>query len=178
MAYFIYDNGEAGHAGWVVAVAETAIVVWMAVPLVLFLLVCWKLPRPRVDTYFAEVALLSLIALYLYSYYSAYDTEGVPLEPILVSVGVAAYFGFAAWLVPTRRIVYGAAALAGIAIAACGVKLFALNDGHYAEGEFTPQHLLDLLVIGIPAIGLVVQIVWHQRGKARGEVPVDATPAA
>jgi hypothetical protein len=182
MAYFIYDNwvfenGESGHPGWVVAVAETSIVVWMAVPLVLFLLVCWRLPRPRVDTYVAEVALLALIALYLYNYFSAYDIEGVPLEPILVSVGVAAYFGFAAWLVPTRRIVYGAVALAGIAVAACSARLFALDNGNYAEGEFTPQNLLDLLLIGIPAIGLVLQIVWHQRRKARGEVPVDAVTA-
>jgi hypothetical protein len=177
MAYFIYANGEAGHPGWVVAVAETSIVVWMAVPLVLFLLVCWKLPRPRVDTYVAEAALLSLIALYLYNYFSAYDIEGVPLEPILVAVGLAAYFGFAAWLVPTRRIVYGAVALAGIAIAACAAELFALDNGNYADGEFTPQNLLDLLLIGIPAIGLVAQIVWHERSKARGEAPVDATPA-
>jgi hypothetical protein len=177
MAYFIYANGEAGHPGWVVAVAETSIVVWMAVPLVLFLLVCWKLPRPRVDTYVAEAALLSLIALYLYNYFSAYDVEGVPLEPILVAVGLAAYFGFAAWLVPTRRIVYGAIALAGIAIAACAAELFALDTGNYADGEFTPQNLLDLLLIGIPAIGLVAQIVWHERSKARGEAPVDATPA-
>jgi hypothetical protein len=177
MAYFIYANGEAGHPGWVVAVAETSIVVWMAVPLVLFLLVCWKLPRPRVDTYVAEAALLSLIALYLYNYFSAYDIEGVPLEPILVAVGLSAYFGFAAWLVPTRRIVYGAVALAGIAIAACAAELFALDTGNYADGEFTPQNLLDLLLIGIPAIGLVAQIVWHERSKARGEAPVDATPA-
>jgi hypothetical protein len=158
-------------------VVATLMWFWVAAPPVAFLLVCWRLPRPRFDTYLAESVLLPLIAIYLYNYFSAYEIEGVPLEPILVSVGVAAYFGFAAWLVPTRRIVYGSIALAAIAIAACAARLFTLDTGNYADGEFTPQNLLDLLLIGIPAIGLVAQIVWHQRSKARGEAPVDATPA-
>lgn len=163
-AYFIYAMEDA-DAGWVGPVAETLIVVWIATPAVVFLLVCWKLPRPRFDTYLAETILLVIIAIQLGAYTPGYinglaEPGEVPLAGILVYLGAAAYFGFAAWLVPTRRIFYGVTALAGIAIAASGVVLFSSDFEHHYV-------LFPIVALGIPAVGALLQITWWARGKAR-----------
>lgn len=150
--------------------------VWVAAPLVVFLLVCWKLPRPRFDTYLAEAFLLLPIVIGLIGYSSSYggivaDPAEYHLEGFLVHLGAAAYFGVAAWLVPTRRIVYGAAALAGLVIAAIGGVLTVTEAG-YRMDPAGVELLFVAMAVGMPAVGLVLQIV--KRRKARAGEPVAA----
>ncbi|GAB3652008.1 hypothetical protein [Glycomyces tarimensis] len=161
-SYFDHSKGNT-DAGWVVPVAETLIWVWLAMPAAVFLLVCWKSPRPRFDTYLAEAILLVLIAMQLGASTPGYISEAAPGEVpvgILLYLGAAAYFGVAAWLVPTRRIFYGVTALGGIAIAASGTVLF--------SGEWVHNFVLfPIMALGIPLVGLVLQIARRGRGKVR-----------
>jgi hypothetical protein len=149
---------------------------WVAAPPVAFLLVCRRLPRPRFDTYLAEALLLLPMVIVLISYTSSYggivvDPAEEPLDGFLVHLGMAAYFGVAAWLVPTRRIVYGAAALAGALIAATGGVLTATEAG-YGMDSAGIQLLFVAMAVGLPVAGLVLQTVKQRRGRA-GE-PVSA----
>ena len=168
-SYFGHVNVDR-EAGWVEPVAETLIWVWVAVPAAVFLLVCWKLPRPRFDTYLAEAILLVVIAIQLGASTPGYingspDPGEVPVAGILLYLGAAAYFGVAAWLVPTRRIFYGVTALAGIAIAASGTALFA--------GEWMHNYVLfPIMALGIPMVGLLLQITWWGRRKIRATAAV------
>jgi hypothetical protein len=150
-------------------VTATLIWVWVGAPLVAFLVVCWRLPRPRFDTYLAEAFLLLPIVIGLVSYSSSYggivaDPAEQQLEGFLVHLGAAAYFGVAARLVPTRRIVYSAAALAGVAIAATGGVLTATEAG-YGMDPAVVELLFTAMAVGIPAAGLVVQVVKHRRAR-------------
>jgi hypothetical protein len=151
-------------------VVATLMWVWVAAPFVVFLLVCWRLPRPRFDTYLAEALLLLPIVIGLIANSSSYggdvtDPAKYHLEGFLVHLGAAAYFGVAAWLVPTRRIVYGAAALAGVLIAATGGVLTATEAG-YRMDPAGVELLFTALAVGIPAAGLVLQIVKRRRARA------------
>jgi hypothetical protein len=163
-SYFDYSMRDI-DAGWIVPVAETLIWVWLAMPPAVFLLVCWKSPRPRFDTYLAEAILLVLIGIQMGSYTPGYingspDPGEVPVAGILVYLGAAAYFGVAAWLVPTRRIFYGVTALAGIAIASSSMVLF--------SGEWMHNYVLfPIIALGIPMVGLLLQIVWWGRRRTR-----------
>ncbi|GAA2275951.1 hypothetical protein GCM10009853_032590 [Glycomyces scopariae] len=56
---------QADRTGWTVPLAESLVWVWLATPAVLFLLVCWKSPRPRFDTVLIEVILLLIIGTLL-----------------------------------------------------------------------------------------------------------------
>jgi hypothetical protein len=167
--FFGYEWDGAYTTGIEMVVA-TVMWVWVAAPLVAFLLVCWRLPRPRFDTYLAETFLLLTIVIGLISYASSYggivaDPAEEQLEGFLVHLGVAAYFAVAAWLVPTRRIVYGAAALAGVVLAATGGVLTATEAG-YRMGSEGVQPLFVAMAVGIPAAGLVLQTVKQRRGRA------------
>jgi hypothetical protein len=150
-------------------VTATLIWVWVAAPFVAFLVVCRRLPRPRFDTYLAEALLLLPIVIGLIANSSSYgdavtDPAKYQLEGFLVHFGAAAYFGVAAWLVPTRRIVYGAAAVAGLVIAAAGGMLTATEAG-YGMDPALVELLFTAMAVGIPAAGLVVQIAKRRSGR-------------
>lgn len=151
--------------GWLDSVTAALTAVWTAMPAVVFLLVCWRLPRPRFDTYLAEAILLLLIGIQMGSLTPGYingspEPGEVPVAGILLYLGAAAYFGFAAWLVPTRRILYGAATVAGVSIAAFSMVLF---GGGWVQNFV----VFPILALGIPLIGLLVQIALWLRGKVQ-----------
>ncbi|SDK53760.1 hypothetical protein SAMN05216298_0456 [Glycomyces sambucus] len=154
---------QADRTGWTVPLAESLVWVWLATPAVLFLLVCWKSPRPRFDTVLIEVILLLIIGTLLGAKTPGYiegapEPGTVPVEAILIHLGAAAYFGFAAWLVPTRRIFYGSVALTGIVIAAAVL---------FTGDRLTNHTLFPALALGIPLIGLLLQITEWLRRRSR-----------
>lgn len=152
------------------------VIVWFAVAVapVGFLWVSWRLPRARADTVVAETGLLLIGAIQLWAFTFGYSTNQsgsteFPVTGAAVYGAVALTFCAAALIVPTRRIAYGSAALAAAVIAALAKPFFTTEETHFAGiGFATVDQLYALCVLGLPALGIVLQIGWTLRVRLRG----------
>jgi hypothetical protein len=143
-----------------------------AVP-VLFLVVSWRSPRPNVATYVAEAILLLFIGwalLITIEEFGSIEAEAGErrVGAVLIFLGAAAYFGLTTWLVRSRRLFYGACALACAVVAAWGTLGGTTATGYY-EGDPIPvvHPVLLAAAWSLPAIGALAQVAWWVRGRAR-----------
>lgn len=140
---------------------------------VLFLVVCWRSPRPQVATYVAEAVLLLIIGWALavvIEQFGGLEAEAGERQTgaVLIFLGAAAYFGVATWLVRTRRLFYGACVLACLVVAAWGTAGGTTAAGSYEGSPIPVVHpLLHAAAWSIPAIGALLQIAWHVRARVR-----------
>jgi hypothetical protein len=145
-------------------------VVIMALPAPWLLWASWRMPRPAVPTYLAEggALLAGFVALYLTVLIYMIGNEGpAPVALVVVFCGAAAVFVAAAWPLPGRRIAYSAAALACVLV---GVQLRVLySDTSYYPGiDFmTKDELFAWTFLGLPALGVLLQIAWWLRRRVR-----------
>ncbi|MBO3735225.1 hypothetical protein [Glycomyces niveus] len=157
----------------VTAISE--VLVWCmagALP-VLFLVVCRRSPRPDAATFVAEAVLLLVVGWALSAVigqFGGLEAEAGERQTgaVLIFLGAAAYFGVAAGLVRTRRLFYGACALACFVVAAWGTVGGTTATGSYEGSPIPVVHpLLHAAAWSIPAIGALLQIAWHVRAKVR-----------
>lgn len=151
------------------------VLIWcMAAALpVLFLVVCWRSPRPNAATYVAEAVLLLFIGwvlMVVIQGFGSLEAEAGERQvgAVWIFTGAAAYFGLATWLVRSRRIFYGACVLACAVVAAWGAIGGTTATGSY-EGDPIPvvHPVLFAAAWALPAIGAMMQIAWWVRGKVR-----------
>ncbi|WP_026932121.1 hypothetical protein [Glycomyces tenuis] len=138
-------------------------VVLLAVPPLALVLVSWRLPRGRRDTVTAEIGLLILIAIeqWMVGFISSFDNSPeAPIETLFWFLFLAAAFIAAAIPVPTRRIAYGAAALACVLLAVFRDVLLWSETGQHPDVPFNDDLLVAGVFVVIPAIGTLAQIAW------------------
>jgi hypothetical protein len=145
-------------------------IVVMALPAPWLLWASWRMPRPAVRTYLAEGgALLSgFVALYLSVLMYMIGREGpAPIELMVIFFGAAAVFVAAAWPLPGRRIAYGAAALACV-IVGIGLRVLYSDTSYYPGIDFmTKDELFAAAFMGLPVLGVLLQIAWWVRKRVR-----------
>lgn len=150
--------------------STVVLVVLLALPAPWLLWASWRMPRPRLDTYLAEGgALLSgFVALYFAILTHMIANDGpAPIELVVVFFATAAVFVAAAWPLPGRRIVYGAAALACV-ILGIGWRVLYSDTSYYPGIDFvTKDELFAWTFLGLPALGALLQILWWLRGRSR-----------
>lgn len=160
--------------GWVEGTFEPVFWGAFATPPIVFLLACRLLPRPRLATYLGEPLMLLFVGYGLWATmedFGSLDAEAGERQvtAILVFVGAAVYFGFAAWLVPSRRVFYGACAFAGVVIAVWGALGNTTATGYY-EGFSIPVVSPWLIgtAVAIPVAGALIQaVLWFRARAAR-----------
>ncbi|THV24248.1 hypothetical protein [Glycomyces paridis] len=143
--------------------AKLLFIVLAAIPVPWLLWASWRMPRPRLDTYVAEGGALLTGFIAMYAVFLAFmlDESGpAPIGFTASFLAIAAVFIAAAWPLPGRRIVYGSAALAAATLA-IGLR-YLYSDENYHPGfeSMTQDELLATVVFGLPALGIVLQIVW------------------
>jgi cytochrome c oxidase assembly factor CtaG len=158
-----------GGDGAVAAVVGTATT---ALPPVALVAVAWRLPRGRADTVTAEIGLLVCVAISLWvvSFSSSYDATGeAPSVGVLVwFLFLAAAFVAAAVPVPSRRIAYGAAALSCVLLGVFREVLLWSETGQHPDVPFNDDLLVGAVYVGIPVVGVALQLLWWARRRGRG----------
>ncbi|GAA2169022.1 MULTISPECIES: hypothetical protein [Glycomyces] len=145
-------------------------IVVMALPAPWLLWASWRMPRPALRTYLIEGgALLSgFVALYLSVLIYMIANDGpAPVELMVIFFGAAAVFVAAAWPLPGRRIAYGAAALACV-ILGIGLRVLYSDTSYYPGIDWvTKDELFAWAFLGLPALGVLLQIAWWLRRRVR-----------
>lgn len=166
LAFFawVFTSGSSGH---------TAIgIVILALPAPWLLWASWRMPRPAVRTYLAEGGALAgmLVSLFVTAVYFLLgaDPNATPsLGFTAVYLAAAAVLVAAAWPLAGRRIAYGAAALGCIVFAlAVQVPQWRTESGSDAKVAYADEVLVYVL-LGLSALGALLQIAWWVRGKLR-----------
>jgi hypothetical protein len=142
----------------------------MALPAPWLLWASWRMPRPALPTYLAEggALLTGFIALYLsVLIYMMFNDGPAPVELMVIFFGAAAVFVAAAWPLPGRRIAYGAAALACV-ILGIGLRVLYSDTSYYPGIDWvTKDELFAWAFLGLPALGVLLQIAWWLRRRVR-----------
>lgn len=142
----------------------------MALPAPWLLWASWRMPRPALPTYLAEggALLTGFIALYLsVLIYMMFNDGPAPVELMVIFFGAAAVFVAAAWPLPGRRIAYSAAALACV-ILGIGLRVLYSDTSYYPGIDFmTKDELFAWAFLGLPALGVLLQIAWWLRRRVR-----------
>jgi hypothetical protein len=142
----------------------------MALPAPWLLWASWRMPRPALPTYLAEggALLTGFIALYLsVLIYMMFNDGPAPVELMVIFFGAAAVFVAAAWPLPGRRIAYSAAALACV-ILGIGLRVLYSDTSYYPGIDWvTKDELFAWAFLGLPALGVLLQIAWWLRRRVR-----------
>lgn len=129
----------------------------------------WRLPRGRVDAITAEIGLLvgTALSTWITVFSFAYDSseDGPPVQTLVWFLFLAAAFAAAAVPVPTRRIAYGAAALACLLVAVFREVLLWAETGQHPDVPFNDDLLAAAVFAGIPLLGALAQILWCARRR-------------
>jgi hypothetical protein len=145
-------------------------IVIMALPAPWLLWASWRMPRPALRTYLAEggALLTGFAALYLsVLIYMMFNDGPAPVELMVIFFGAAAVFVAAAWPLPGRRIAYGAAALACV-ILGIGLRVLYSDTSYYPGIDWvTKDELFAWAFMGLPALGVLLQIAWWLRRRVR-----------
>lgn len=173
-ACFVWLYTEADRVGTTAMVGNALAIALLILPAPWLLWASWRMPRPRAKTYVAEggalvTMLLSLIITAAY-FLLSFDPAALPMGFTLAYFAAAAVFVAAAWPLPNRRIAYGAAALA-LVLVGTGAQVPFWEAREYPGIGFTAgDEVLSWVFIGLPAIGVLLQLAWWFRGKARAGV--------
>ncbi|WP_143014742.1 hypothetical protein [Glycomyces harbinensis] len=158
-----------GGEGTAAAVVGFAV---MALPAVALVLASWLLPRGRSDTVTAETGLLVCIAASMWAagFSYSYDNSGetAPVELLVWFLFLAAAFVAAAIPLPSRRIAYGAAALTCVVLGVFREWLLWSETGQHPDIPFNDDYLVAAVYVGIPLIGVALQLLWWARRRRRG----------
>jgi hypothetical protein len=143
-------------------------------PLVLFVPASWRLPRGRGDALTAEIGLLLLILAqhWVVKLVYTYDFTGevAPVGLLVYFLLLAAVFAAAAILGRGRRFVYGAVALACVLLGVFREVLLWSVTGQHPDVPFNDDYLVAAVYVGIPALGLLAQILWWRRGASKAGI--------
>lgn len=175
VAFIVWWVGYGIDSGlaWTDPVTEVLFMVAIAVPPVAFLLVCWRSERPSVATYVGEAVLLFIIGFLLWLYagnFREFNLEdGTSVPTMLIFLGAAVFFAVAAWLVPTRRIFYGAVALDGAVMVGLALLGFSTVTDPTDPMNLIMNPAFAAVAIIIPIVGALLQIAWWAKGRIRGE---------
>jgi len=155
---------------WGTGFASATSYALLGLPAVALVLASWRLPRGRADTITAEIGLLALIvaAQWVVVFSNSYDAVGetAPVATLIWFLFLAAAFIAAAIPVPTRRIAYGAAALTCVLLGVFREALLWSKTGQNPDVPFNDDFLVAAVYIGIPAIGVIAQLIHHSRRRS------------
>ncbi|WP_030156495.1 hypothetical protein [Glycomyces sp. NRRL B-16210] len=156
-------GGNFWESGFAAAVACAH----LALPPLALVAASWRLERGRGDAIAAEIGLLvgTAVATWIVMFSFSYDSsaDGVPVANTVWFAFLAAVFVASAFPVPTRRIAYGAAALASAIVAVFGEVLLWSETGQHPDVPFNDDLLVAAVFVGIPLIGTLAQIAWCAR---------------
>lgn len=160
-----------GGSFWETGFADAVSWAVLALPPVALALASWRLLRGRADTITAEIGLLVLIVIaqWIVVFSFSYDdsAEPAPIEPLIWFLFLAAAFIAAAIPVPTRRIAYGAAALACVLLGVFREWLLWSETGQHPDIPFNDDILVGAVYVGIPVIGAAWQLLWWRNMRRR-----------
>jgi len=142
----------------------------LALPAPWLLWASWRMPRPALKTYLAEGGALAagLVALYLAVLTFMIGRTGpAPIALMVIFFAAAAVFVAAAWPLPGRRIAYGAAAIACV-LQGIQFRVLYSDTSYYPGIDFmTKDELFAATFLGLPALGVLLQILWWLRRRNR-----------
>lgn len=161
----------AGGSFWEDGLAEAVGFAILALPPVALVAASWRLPRGGADAVTAEVGSIAgiLIGQWIVVLSFRYDASGAhaPVEPLVWFLFLAAAFTAAAVPVPTRRIAYGAAALACALLGVFREVLLWSETGQHPDVPFNDDLLVGAVYVGVPVAGAALQLLWWAR-RGRG----------
>lgn len=159
----------AGGSFWEGGFAAAVAFAILALPPVALVAASWRLPRGRADAVTAEIGLLVLIVIaqwiVVFSFSHDDAAEPAPVEPLVWFLFLAAAFVAAAVPVPSRRIAYGAAALACVLLGVFQEVLLWSATGQHPDVPFNDDILVGAVYVGIPVVGAVLQLLWWRRRR-------------